>query len=84
MIPDRFTGYAKRLSNKAAASEDPKAYPRGYVELLSEARTKLADFFSILQEIWRSLAEPILPCCLTSATRQASFTGKPVGSTPVE
>jgi DNA uptake protein ComE-like DNA-binding protein len=38
----------KRPSSKAAASEGPKAYPLGYVEGLSDARTKLADFFSIL------------------------------------
>ena len=35
-------------SSKAAASEDPEAYPLGYVEDLNDARTKLADFFSIL------------------------------------
>jgi len=38
----------KGLSSKAAASEDPEAYPLGYVEGLNDARTKLADFFSIL------------------------------------
>jgi hypothetical protein len=38
----------KRLSNKAAASEGPKAYPLGYVEGLNDARTLLAAFFSIL------------------------------------
>jgi hypothetical protein len=41
-------GCSKRLSSKAAASEGPEAYPLGYVEGLNEARTKLADFFSIL------------------------------------
>ena len=35
-------------SSKAAASEDPEAYPLGYVEDLNDARTKLAGFFSIL------------------------------------
>ena len=35
-------------SSKAAASEGPKAYPLGYVEGLNNARTLLADFFSIL------------------------------------
>ena len=29
-------------------SEGPEAYPLGYVEDLNDARTKLADFFSIL------------------------------------
>jgi hypothetical protein len=41
-------GCSKRLSSKAAASEDPEAYPLGYVEDLNDARTTLADFFSIL------------------------------------
>ena len=40
-------GCSKRLSSKAAASEEARRTLR-YVELLSEARTKLADFFSIL------------------------------------
>jgi hypothetical protein len=35
-------------SSKAAASEEPEAYPLGYIEDLSDVRTKLADFFSIL------------------------------------
>ena len=34
--------------SKTAASEGPKAYPLGYVEGLNDARTPLADFFSIL------------------------------------
>ncbi len=38
----------KRPPSKAAASEGPNAYPLRYVEGLSEARTMLADFFSIL------------------------------------
>ena len=28
----------------------PEAYPQGYVDDLSDARTKLADFFSVLLE----------------------------------
>ena len=40
-------GCSKRLFSKAAASEDPEAYPLGYVEDLNDARTMLADFFSI-------------------------------------
>ena len=43
-------GCSKRPSSKAAASEDPEAYPLGYVEDLNDARTPLADFFSILLE----------------------------------
>jgi hypothetical protein len=40
-------GCSKRLSSKAAASEEARRTLR-YVEPLSEARTPLADFFSIL------------------------------------
>jgi hypothetical protein len=43
-------GCLKRLSSKAAASEGPEAYPLWYVEGLNDARTLLADFFSILPE----------------------------------
>jgi hypothetical protein len=43
-------GCSKRPSSKAATSEGPEAYPLGYVEGLNDARTKLADFFSILLE----------------------------------
>ena len=42
-------GCSKRPSSKAAASEEARRTLR-YVEPLSEARTKLADFFSILLE----------------------------------
>ena len=41
-------GCSKWLSSAAAASEDPEAYPLGYVEGLNDARTKLAVIFSIL------------------------------------
>jgi hypothetical protein len=41
-------GCSKSSSSKAAASEGPEAYPLGYVEDLNDARTPLADFFSIL------------------------------------
>ncbi len=41
-------GCSKSSSSKAAASEGPEAYPLGYVEDLNDARTMLADFFSIL------------------------------------
>jgi hypothetical protein len=41
-------GCSKRPSRKAAASEGPEAYPLGYVEGLNDAKTPLADFFSIL------------------------------------
>ena len=43
-------GCSKSSSSKATASENPEAYPLGYVEDLNDARTPLADFFSILLE----------------------------------
>jgi hypothetical protein len=42
-----FAGGSKRPSSKAAVSEEVRRTLR-YVEPLSEARTKLATFFSIL------------------------------------
>jgi len=47
---DTPAGCSKSSSSKAAASEDPEAYPLGYVEDLNDARTPLADFFSIMLE----------------------------------
>ncbi len=43
----RSAGCSKRPSSKAAASEEARRTLR-YVESLSDARTKLAGFFSIL------------------------------------
>ena len=43
-------GRSNRPSSKAAASEDPEAYPLGYVEDLSDARTLLVACFSTLLE----------------------------------
>src|SRR6188472_1713302 len=43
----RIAECSKRLSSKAAASEEARRTLR-YVEPLSDARTPLADFFSIL------------------------------------
>ena len=45
-----FAGCSKRPFSKAAASEEARRTLR-YVEPLSEARTKLTDFFSILPGI---------------------------------
>jgi cytochrome c553 len=47
-------GCSKRPSSKAAASEEARSTPR-YVELLSDARTPLADFFSILLVGWLAI-----------------------------
>ena len=48
IIGERHAGCSKRPFSKAEASEDPETYPLGYVEDLNDARTTLADFFSIL------------------------------------
>ena len=45
-----LAGCSKRLTSKAAASEEARRTLR-YVEPLSDARTPLADFFSILLEV---------------------------------
>ena len=45
----------RRSAGKAAASEEARHTLR-YVEPLSEARTKLADFFSILLQRWRGFS----------------------------
>jgi hypothetical protein len=37
-------------SERRSSERRSEAYPQGYVEDLSDARTKLADFFSILLE----------------------------------
>ena len=44
------SGCSKRPSSKAAASEEARRTLR-YVEPLNDARTPLADFFSILLEL---------------------------------
>ena len=44
-----LAGCSKRPSSKAAASEEARRTLR-YVESLSETRTPLADFFSILRD----------------------------------
>jgi hypothetical protein len=51
-----FAGGSKRLSSKAAASEEARRTLR-YVEPLSEVRTKLVDFFSILRRIVVSMRQ---------------------------
>ena len=43
-------GCSKRLSSKATASEEARRTLR-YVEPLSDARTKLEDFFNILLDM---------------------------------
>ena len=44
---EAIAGCSKRLSSKAAASEEARRTLR-YVEALNDARTKLVDFFSSL------------------------------------
>jgi hypothetical protein len=53
------SGYSKRLSSKAAASEGVRRTFR-YVEPLSDVRTSLAAFFSILLSRFESSTESIL------------------------
>jgi hypothetical protein len=66
-------GCSKRPSSKAAASEDPQAYPLGYVEGLNDARTLLADFFSILLDQLNSKGEPWLKSLMPMPTN-SNFT----------
>src|SRR5437879_10685643 len=64
LAQERFAGCSKRLSSKAAASEEARRTLR-YVEPLSDARTKLAGFFSILlgDAAFRTMGRFF--CCLT-------------------
>ncbi len=47
MVQEQLAGCSKRLFSKSAAREEARRTLR-YVEPLSDARTMLADFFSIL------------------------------------
>ena len=48
----------KMAVQRGRSERRPEAYPQGYVADLSDARTKLADFFSILLErLVRPVAE---------------------------
>ena len=50
IVEKHLAGCSKRPSSKAAGEPKPEAYPPGYVEDFDEPRTKLAGFFSILQD----------------------------------
>jgi hypothetical protein len=54
-----LAGCSKRLSSQAAASEEARRTLR-YVEPLSDARTLLADFFSILLEMIGNAEQDLL------------------------
>jgi hypothetical protein len=56
----KTSGCSKRLSSKAAASEEARRTLR-YVEPLNDARTPLADFFSILLDTQISASRSIHP-----------------------
>jgi len=43
----------KMAVQRGRSERRPEAYPQGYVEDLSDARTKLADIFSILSRRFR-------------------------------
>jgi len=62
----------KSLSSKAAASEGARRALR-YFEPLSDARTMLADFFSILLVFDRSLERLLDACNLTLQSACAAF-----------
>jgi hypothetical protein len=56
-----IAGCSKRPSSKAAASEEARRTLR-YVEPLSDARTLLADFFSLLGASWSTAWAADPPC----------------------
>jgi hypothetical protein len=64
-----LAGCSKRPSRKAAASEEARRTLR-YVELLSEARTPLADFFSILLKNHRPLRSTAERAMITHICRE--------------
>jgi hypothetical protein len=43
----------KKADQQGRSERRPEAYPLGYVEDLNDARTTLADFFSILLRVVR-------------------------------
>jgi len=43
----------KMAVQRGRSERRPEAYPQGYIEDLSDARTKLADIFSILSRRFR-------------------------------
>ncbi len=60
----------KKAVQQGRSERRPEAYTLGYVEDLSDARTMLADFFSILPEKYRAgapLGEPALSLVLHAA-----------------
>ena len=57
------SGCSKRPFSKAAASEEARRTLR-YVEPLSDARTMLADFFSILLDVEHYAYLPAIACLL--------------------
>jgi hypothetical protein len=52
----------KKAVQQGRSERRPEAYPLGYVEDLNDARTPLADFFSILLEVilFKAPAESLL------------------------
>ena len=55
----------KKAVQQGRSERRPEAYPLGYVEGLSDARTKLADFFSILLGASAFRTKGGFFCCLT-------------------
>ena len=63
----------RHSAGKAAASEEPEAYPLGYVEDLNEVRTKLDARFSILLEaVWEAghMHLKLAPCHIVDIATQ--------------
>jgi hypothetical protein len=78
-------GCSKRLSSKAAASEEPEAYPLGYVEDLNDARTPLAGFFSILLALFDGHIRPAVLTGINLVRTEQFILAKllqPVGQPP--
>jgi len=72
MVQEQLAGCSKSPSGAAAASKEARRTLR-YVEPLSDARTKLADFFSILLErnAFRSRADERLSAVEPKRLRRA-------------
>jgi len=67
---EHHAGCSKRPSSKAAASEEAKGRTLRYVELLSEARTPLAGFFSILLGLATPCFDQATESCLGRCARE--------------
>src|SRR5574337_839965 len=74
------SGCSKRLSSKAAASGEARRTLRS-VEPLSDARTPLTDFFSILSRLPANHGRATRPAPVSQRARSIRRTEPPVGNT---